>query len=235
MIEKGIHPDLILLEPDPHKKEIHISQARELIQKLDLSPFSSPFKAAIIDFAHLLNNYAQNCVLKTLEEPKGKSVLILISDQKESLLGTIRSRLQEVKFFPIAKIEIEKLLKKQGANDKQVSQISSFSLGRPGRALGFLRNSEELKEEERTRKEFVKIIKSDLKGRFDWAETLSKTPFRNNLESWLKYFREILIKGEFKSFEKIKKDIRELEKTIFLASNTNANKRLLLENLMLNL
>jgi len=68
------HPDFVFLEPI--NGEIKISQIRELILRLSLKKSSAPFKIVIIDNAHLMNFQAQNCFLKTLEEPKGESVLI---------------------------------------------------------------------------------------------------------------------------------------------------------------
>ena len=84
------HPDLILIEPEPKKKEISIDQIRELIWKLSLKPYSSSFKIAIINNADSLTTDAQHSLLKVLEEPKGSTLLILISRSLENLFPCLQ-------------------------------------------------------------------------------------------------------------------------------------------------
>lgn len=93
-IENIEYPDLIIIEPE--KKGISIDQIRELQKSFSLK---SSFKACIIDKAETMNTQAQNCLLKTLEEPKGNTLVILVSSKPESLLDTIRSRCQILKFY----------------------------------------------------------------------------------------------------------------------------------------
>ena len=111
-VEKGTHPDFILVEPEG--REIQIAQIRNLIGKLCFKPYLADFKFAVIDNAHLMTKEAQSCFLKFLEEPKGKTILILITEFPELLLPTILSRLQRVKFFPVKSAEIERDLLSQG-------------------------------------------------------------------------------------------------------------------------
>lgn len=101
MIKKA-HPDFILVKPI--KKEIQISQIRDCIRRLSLKPCLVPFKVAIIEKAHTLNQEAQSALLKTLEEPKGKALLILITDYPTVLLPTILSRVQRIKFHQLGKV-----------------------------------------------------------------------------------------------------------------------------------
>ncbi len=95
---KSFGTDLIIIEPQG--KEIQIDQIRDLQQSLSYSARQSEFKIVIIDQAHTLNRLAQNCFLKTLEEPKGKTVFILLTAFPEMLLPTIHSRCAVLKFFP---------------------------------------------------------------------------------------------------------------------------------------
>ncbi len=90
--------DLIIIEPQ--EKEIQIDQIRELQQALNFRPQFASFKTVLIVQAHSLNKLAQNCFLKTLEEPQSKAVFILITAYPEMLLPTIRSRCALLKFFP---------------------------------------------------------------------------------------------------------------------------------------
>ena len=79
-VQKKAHPDFVLIEPENSHKEIQISQIRNLIWKLSLRPYSAVFKVAILDKAHSMSQEAQSCFLKLLEEPKGKALLILITE-----------------------------------------------------------------------------------------------------------------------------------------------------------
>ncbi len=113
-VEKGIQPDLFFVSPG-EEKEIKISQIRELHQKLSLKSYSALFKSIIIEQAHQLNQEAQSAFLKLLEEPKGKTIFILITEYPEMLLPTILSRVERLRFYsslqPCQKEEIKELLK----------------------------------------------------------------------------------------------------------------------------
>jgi hypothetical protein len=99
--EKG-HPDLLLIEP---AASIGITTIRGLQKKLALKPYSSPLKAVLINQARKLTIPAQNALLKTLEEPPAKSLIILTTAKADFLLPTIVSRCQLIN-LP-AKIEIK--------------------------------------------------------------------------------------------------------------------------------
>jgi len=99
------NPDFILLEAE--KKEIQIGQIRELVQKLSFKPYDSDYKVAIVDKAHLMTREAQNCFLKFLEEPTEKTILILITEYPATLLPTIISRVQRVRFYPSKDLKVE--------------------------------------------------------------------------------------------------------------------------------
>lgn len=90
----GNHPDLHVLAPLEDKTTIAVEQIRELIAKLALSPLAGGRKVAIIDPADAMTEAAANCLLKTLEEPAGDSVLMLVADRRVPMAATIRSRCQ---------------------------------------------------------------------------------------------------------------------------------------------
>lgn len=245
--QRQTHPDFVFIEPELSKKDISIAQIRDLILRLSFKPFMSGYKAGIIDQAHLMNAQSQNCILKTLEEPKGKTILILISEHPEALFFTVRSRLQEIKFYPLSGEEIKDFFVKQGAPEKNLEEIVRLSLGRPGRALEFLKDKDKIYKEQKQITELLKIIKGDLEARFKCAEAVSKRPLKNVLAIWLKYLRQLLIyhtdeigaesmeaAGDY-SQDDIIKTIKEIEKLYFLISTRNVNQRLALEALMLNI
>jgi len=241
------HPDFFLVEREPDKKDIQISQIRGLVYQLSLKPFVADYKIAIIDQAHLMNPHSQNCLLKTLEEPKGNTILFLISEHPEVLFETIRSRVQQVKFQPISNKKIQEFLLKQGAPKEQAQEIAFWCLGSPGKALEFLKNPDILLKQRKQAQELAKILKSDLAYRFQYAKSLSEKPLKQVFGTWLKYLRQSLIEKInsstpsricfFQNFslQEIKNTINEIEKINFLISTKNINKKLALEILMLNL
>lgn len=86
------HPDLHRVEPLEDKRIISVDQVRDLISKLTLTSLGAGRKVAIVYPAETLNENAANCLLKTLEEPLGDSVIILVADQRVALPATIISR-----------------------------------------------------------------------------------------------------------------------------------------------
>ena len=256
-IQKKLHPDFILI--GPINREIQISQIRDLNWKLSLKPSIAPLKVAIIDQAHLMNEEAQNCFLKTLEEPKGNTLLILITSHPEFLFPTILSRCQIIKFYPVERKEIESYLRTralakredkrssstgQGISENEVKVIADISLGRPGAAIDFLKNPQKLESRQRVIKELIEISNLSLAGRFQYAGKLTKgSNVREILEIWLSYFRNVLleqclnfeVKHRQHSFLRLKNIIKQIQNTSFLISTTNVNPRLALEILMLDL
>ena len=238
------HPDLILIEPEA--KEIQIAQIRDLIWKLSLKPYSAPLKVAIIDQAHLMNQEAQTCLLKTLEEPRGNTLLILITDKIQYLFSTIISRAQIMKFYSVGEGEIRNYLKGQGINDRDAEKICKISAGKPGVAVELISDVRKLKSFQQKIDELEKISKSALTLRFQYAKDLSEDPreITDTLCTWTSYFREKMLErvkgekaegGQKYSLEKMGNILRTLQSINFLISTTNVNSKLAMENLMLEL
>ena len=91
------HPDLAWIEPQSKSRQILIDQIRDdLIQPFSQTAFSGGWKVGVILCADRMNTQAANALLKTLEEPPPKSLLLLITDEPQSLLPTISSRCQRI-------------------------------------------------------------------------------------------------------------------------------------------
>ncbi len=95
------HPDLLVLQRDPEdgkaRRGIPVDEARTLPEFFSKSPAAAPYRVAIIDTADDLNTFGANAVLKTLEEPPERGVLLLISHAPGGLLPTIRSRCRRLR------------------------------------------------------------------------------------------------------------------------------------------
>ncbi|MBI2485477.1 MAG: DNA polymerase III subunit delta' [Deltaproteobacteria bacterium] len=140
-IEKGIHPDVFFVE---YKgiKNIRVDQIREEVEeRLFLTPFEGRFKVAIVDEAERMNPNAQNAFLKTLEEPPPDSVIILISSRPEALLPTIRSRCQLLEFRGLSEeIMLKEFRKRTDLSPDEAWVAVKLSGGSLGKALGLDKN-----------------------------------------------------------------------------------------------
>jgi len=227
------HPDFILI--NQLDGVITIDQIRELSKRISLKPIKSSFFGVIIDQAHLMNRSAQNSFLKTLEEPKSNTILILITEYPDFLLKTILSRCERLKFYPVKKEEIRTYLKQNNVLENKINKIEEISLGRPGIAIDCLKNSNILNERQMIINDLLKIMEAPLGERFQFVKTLyKKENLRNILIVWLSYLRRLLVlDNNVERLSKLTKILNMIQGAIFLISNTSTNTKLVLEVLVM--
>lgn len=97
LLKSSTHPDLRILEPEGAAQIIKVDQVRELVKFISQTPQIGEWKVAIIRPAHRMNHNAANALLKVLEEPAGKSLLLLATERPQVLLPTVRSRCAHIK------------------------------------------------------------------------------------------------------------------------------------------
>src|SRR5918911_1036671 len=100
---RGLHPDLA--EIIPQGAFTSIAQVREIVRLATSRPFEGARRVFILQ-ADTLNVQAANALLKTLEEPEGGAVFVLLAAEREGVLPTILSRAQAVRFNPVSRGEI---------------------------------------------------------------------------------------------------------------------------------
>jgi DNA polymerase-3 subunit delta' len=105
-VERPVHADLNWIEAEEGKQGILIGQIRELVAELQLTSYEGRGKVAVIDPANSMNRNAANSLLKTLEEPPGQTLLILIADRTGRLPATVISRCQRIDLLPPAETEV---------------------------------------------------------------------------------------------------------------------------------
>ncbi|MFC1700985.1 ATP-binding protein [Patescibacteria group bacterium] len=255
----AVHPDVLIIKPEilennkiKKESEIGIGQARKIQRQMSLSPYSAPYKIALIDNAEKMTSEASNCLLKTLEEPTGNSVLILITSNFNSLLPTICSRCQLIKFLPVPNEEI-----KNGLNsvldDNIVEKIVQLSNGRPGVAVKYLENPKMIDDKDKAIDQLEKLIGADLNDRYKFVEKISKdiVQAKYNLGCWMFWFRDLILAkvgcpelavysraaqyNNNYSLAKLRRIIQAIKKTSEILNNSSFNSRLALEVLMLEL
>jgi len=150
----SINSDLHILEPLEDKKSISIEQVREFIKTLSLSSFLNSYKIGIIKEADRMSEGAKNALLKTLEEPKDKVIIILLVADEENLPKTILSRSQILFFQSVPTAVIyDYLLENYKINRSLAKDLASLSLGRPLKAIRLLEHEDAYQEyTEKTKK-----------------------------------------------------------------------------------
>lgn len=128
------HPDVGLVIP--HNKNILVDAIRELEREAYFRPFEAPVRFFIIEDADKMNDAASNALLKTLEEPAPTSHIFLISSRPDSMLQTIHSRCQVIRFAGLEQREIDQyLLKTEKFSPVDAGLMSRLCGGSLGRAL----------------------------------------------------------------------------------------------------
>lgn len=133
-IEAGNHPDIIRVKPSG--PFIKIDQIRSLCQTIAMKPYEAIRRVVIISDAQAMNPAASNALLKMLEEPPARTILILLATHISDLLPTIVSRCQQLRFKPISSRHLESVLVQKhglGAGDAQI--ITTMAGGSLSRAL----------------------------------------------------------------------------------------------------
>src|ERR671916_3241627 len=131
---RGLHPDLDEVEPEGQFTTI--GQVREVVRGVASRPFEGARRVFILR-ADTLNVQAANALLKTLEEPEGGAVFILLASSREGVLPTITSRAQTVRFDPVPQGEIVAFLTKRGYSEGEARLAAALGRGSVGLALRY--------------------------------------------------------------------------------------------------
>ena len=138
-------PELYEVRREKGKAHILVQQISDLIEEVYRRP-DGGIKCVIINEAEKMNTESQNKLLKTLEEPPAYAAFFLITRSYTSLLPTIRSRCQLVRFAPLSDREIEASLIEAGIDACRAAKVAPLSFGSIGRALALSADGEYLSE-----------------------------------------------------------------------------------------
>lgn len=131
----GSHPDVHRIA---RKKSVGVDEVRALIAALQVAPYEGGFRAAIFEDAGAMTVQAQNCLLKTLEEPPAHTVFLLAASSESALLPTVLSRCALVRLSPFTEAEIVQMLQGRGASPERASQVAQLCGGSAGKAFAML-------------------------------------------------------------------------------------------------
>ncbi len=171
-----VHPDFMLIEKPENKTSIAIEQInREMEPWLAMKPYRAARRVVIINEAHLMSMPAANALLKTLEEPPGYAVIILVTAES-NLMETIVSRCQLIRFSPATESDIRQILIKRGIGDDRLTNLARLSQGSIAAAIQ-LAEEEGIEELWHTTRNMVKDLSAggDVEV-FKCAELMEQKP-----------------------------------------------------------
>lgn len=149
VFDSGNHPDFHVITKELiryHDKtgkskgidlSIHVIRG-ELIAKAAMKAVNGRGKIFLVEQAELMNGLAQNALLKTLEEPDGRTLIILLTDQPGALLATVRSRCRMVWFAPLDENLVRRELTRRGIDAEESAEAARFAGGSLGVALKWI-------------------------------------------------------------------------------------------------
>jgi len=220
------NPDFQLIEPNEGK--VKIEQIREMQRKVAEKPIISNKKVYIVDNAETMTTEAQNCLLKTLEEPPEYITIILICSNEDSLLSTIKSRCTRMHFEPLNTEELTQYIRQNYAEQEISENIINLSQGSIGKAIKLNENKTIY---ENIEKILLNMQNKDLIEIIQMSEEIYKT--KEEINSILDYMNVILLKLSKQNIKYINCiDIVEQTKKRLKA---NSNYDMCIDNLLFNM
>ncbi len=171
-----------LLGVDNKQGQIGVDEAQDIVKSLALKSYEGGYKVMLIWMAEKMNTACANKLLKLIEEPPEKTIFILIAEDEEKIINTIKSRCQVLHFPPLAEVDIKNALVKNYDLEASVAtKIAHQSNGNYNKASDLVyQDSEDIQFEEW----FVYWVRSAFKAKgnksaihdlISWSETVAKT------------------------------------------------------------
>lgn len=130
----GVHPDVIIVEPDG-RSAITVDQARRAVAQASLSPLEAGRKVFLFEEAGIMNDEAANALLKTLEEPTRSTIFVLVAESEDDLPDTVASRSRTIVLGRVADEELQSGLVAMGVEPDRAASVTGIAGGRPGLAI----------------------------------------------------------------------------------------------------
>jgi len=172
--------------------QIGVDEAQDIVKKLSLKSYEGGYKVFIIWMAEKMNIAASNKLLKLIEEPPEKTILLLVTEDEGQIINTIKSRCQLLHFPPLAEDVIANALINNGLKEAEANRLAHEANGNFNKALDLMNNdSEDLIFE----KWFVQWVRSAFKAKgnkaaihdlLKWSDEVAKNG-REVQKKFLKY------------------------------------------------
>ncbi|MDE3094752.1 MAG: DNA polymerase III subunit delta' [Chloroflexota bacterium] len=182
------------------ERDIRICHIRRLDRIVTRAPFEGRCRVVIIEPADAMNDPAANALLKTLEEPPPRTVLILITGREEMLLETIRSRARRIAFAGLPRADIERALRDRwDVEPARAAELARLSSGRLGWAVAALHDERMMQQRAEALARAEELAGASLTPRFAFASELGNGYTRDRarvhalLEVWQTWWRDLLL------------------------------------------
>ncbi len=188
---------------DSKNFEIRVNEAQEINKNLSYKSYSGGYKIVLIWLPEMLNITTSNKILKNIEEPEDRTIILMVSEQINRVLPTIRSRVQSV-FFPLLQVEdLAQHLRTKGVSE--ADEIARISEGNLQRAYSFLEADSGVKEMGALFARWMRVCYAvNMKEILSISDLLSKGG-KNYTENFLKFslqiIREALLLGKATSID----------------------------------
>ena len=221
-----VHPDFLCIEENG---EILLEETLNFISKLAFKPFFAKKKVGIIHNAQNLNRQSANALLKTLEEPSESTIIILLSNSK-SLLPTIVSRCQVLNFNSFSNRQMQEIAKEKNISTDETKLV--LSGGSIEKLIALSGNNAEFLEEQNLTQKFEELKQGKLAERILAIPAYAKMEtieLEKTFLSWINWQKHQLKEKpeEYKSIGFLFTALGKLK--------TNQNKKLILQNLFINI
>ena len=195
MAKAGNHPDISIIIPQKDKKNIVVEQIREVIKDASKKPYENAKKVYIIAYGDEMNEQAQNAFLKLLEEPPEYAVFVILAKNTASLLPTVRSRCEIIKFPPVKAEKIKEILEKSYPEIKNIDFLARYSLGNIEKAKKLAVDEGFMPLRSGAFEILPKLLSGDIAGSYDIAEfaELNKEDTETILRLWIDFLRDIML------------------------------------------
>ncbi len=192
----GSHPDLHLTRVPEKKTVVGVSEVREAIHEIHHAPFEGNFRVWVIEEGERLTDEAQNALLKTLEEPPERAVILLVTCLAGALLPTVSSRCRLVRFQALTAREVEEALLRRETEPALAASLTRLCEGALGSALSLAQNSQSLQERSKVVELFSELPGSGLWQAVETAQKLESTKFGGTealLDLGVSLYRDLLV------------------------------------------
>ncbi len=195
-VSSGVHPDVRWVRPLEGKTSIGIDQVREVRREAAYGPAEGRWKVFVFCPADTMLAEAQNSLLKLLEEPPERVVLVLVTESAHALLPTVVSRCQMVRFNLVPLTQIEHALRVQfGVDPARARVLAALSGGRAARAAAWSRDPDALADRDAVVDSLLRAEREGLLAALQACEFLGQDRARvaERLEVAALWYRDLLV------------------------------------------
>lgn len=219
-IERMQHTDLTVVQTEEAGMVLKVKQIREMQHSLSLTPYEGGYRIALLLRFEEANANAQNALLKTLEEPNPKVLLLLTANDPQNLLPTIPSRCELLRLRPMAVDDLAGVLMSQeNLPEDKAKLIAHISAGRVGIAKRLAGEAEILERRKKWMDDLLALLPAGRTERFHYSEKITRIGKKNRGQAksallegmayWLSFWRDVLLIGTESDTQITNIDMRE--------------------------